>query len=243
MEFAYNNSRQASTGTSPFFLNNGQNPNTPINIAVNTNAAARVPAAYDFLKKIDIEMERTKLQLEPAQQRQKTFADQHRREQSFATGQKVWLSTEHLKLPPGQIRKLANKRLGPFDIIERVGSVAYRLRLPRRLNIHPVFHVSLLQEHKESARFPRQPMRPPPVHEYEDANYYIVESILERKPAGRGFRYKVKWQGWPESESSWKPSSNLQNVKDMVDSFNRRCEEQNTDQPQLASSSTQQSIE
>ena len=233
VEFAYNNSRQASTGTSPFYMNSGQDPNTPISVAINTNAAAKVPAAYDFLQRIEAATTRAKLHLEAAQQRQKTFADRHRREQTFSTGQKVWLSAEHLKLPPGQIRKLANKRLGPFEITDRVSSVAYWLRLPRRLNIHPVFLVSLLQEFRESARFPRQPQRLPPEHEYEEGTYYLVEQIAERKPAGRGFRYKIKWQGWPESESSWEPPSNLQNVREMVEQFNRRCEEQQTNKPQL----------
>ena len=234
VEFAYNNSRQASTGTSPFFFNSGQNPNTPISVAVTSNAAARVPAAYEFLNRVNTIVERAKVHLQAAQNRQKTFADQRRREEAFTVGQKVWLSSEHLKLPQGQTRKLANKRLGPFEILERVSSVAYRLKLPRRLRIHPVFHVSQLQADKQSTRFPRQPLRPPPVHEYEEGTYYIVERILERQPAGRGFRYRVKWQGWPESESSWEPVSNLSNVQDLVLEFNRRCEEQHSNHPNAA---------
>ena len=53
-------------------------------------------------------------------------ADRHRRDLSFAVGDKVWLSTRFLPVK-GTARKLSALWAGPFDIVTRVGSVAYRL--------------------------------------------------------------------------------------------------------------------
>ena len=53
-------------------------------------------------------------------------ADRHRRDLSFAVGDKVWLSTRFLPVK-GTARKLSALWAGPFDIVARVGSVAYRL--------------------------------------------------------------------------------------------------------------------
>lgn len=85
------------------------------------------------------------LQLARAQNRMKMQADKHRTEQSFEVG--AWV---YVKLQPyvqTSVAARANQKLsycffGPYLIIAKVGSVAYKLQLPSSSNIHPVFHVS-----------------------------------------------------------------------------------------------------
>ena len=49
---------------------------------------------------------------------------------------------------------------------------------------------------------------------------YFVEKILDRKMLQKGgARYKVKWVGWPESQCTWEPLKNLQNVQELVNEF------------------------
>ena len=54
----------------------------------------------------------------------------------------VWLSSEHLALAPGLSSKLAAKFVGPFKVLEQVGEVSFRLKLPSHWRVHDVFHVS-----------------------------------------------------------------------------------------------------
>ena len=71
-------------------------------------------------------------------------ANRHRRDIAFTVGQRVWLSTKHLPLRVAS-RKLAALWSGPYDVLECIGPVAYKLDIPATWNIHNVFHVSQLK--------------------------------------------------------------------------------------------------
>ena len=60
-------------------------------------------------------------------------------------GELAWLSSEHLALMPGLSRKLADKFVGLFEVLENVGAVSFRLKLPSHWRVHDVFHVSQLK--------------------------------------------------------------------------------------------------
>ena len=61
---------------------------------------------------------------------------------SFRKGEKVWLDSRNLKTL--YHKKMAPKREGPFEIIDVLGPLTYRLNLPEAWRIHNVFHASLL---------------------------------------------------------------------------------------------------
>ncbi|KAH9304109.1 hypothetical protein KI387_008513, partial [Taxus chinensis] len=85
-----------------------------------------------------------------AQDRQKKYADQHRTDRSFEVGTKVFLRVRPHKSPIryGKGSKLAPRFVGPFEILERLGPLAYRLALPPSLSrVHDVFHVSVLRRY------------------------------------------------------------------------------------------------
>ena len=71
-------------------------------------------------------------------------ANPHRRDVTFAVGDRVWLSSQHLPIRIGA-RKLAAKWAGPFPILAVVGREAYRLALPGSWKVHDVFHTSQLK--------------------------------------------------------------------------------------------------
>ena len=86
-----------------------------------------------------------------AQSRQKSYADKRRRPLSFEEGDMVFLKVSPWKGIQrfGKKGKLAPSYIGPFPILGKVGTVAYRLELPSQLsNVHPVFHVSMLRKYE-----------------------------------------------------------------------------------------------
>ena len=95
-------------------------------------------------------IEKIRKKLLAVQNRQKQYADPRRREVTFNVGDKVFLKVAPMKgiMRFGKKRKLSPRYIGPFEILDKVGDVAYRLALPLSLsNIHNIFHVSMLRRY------------------------------------------------------------------------------------------------
>ncbi|KAL3700980.1 hypothetical protein R1sor_019002 [Riccia sorocarpa] len=227
VEFAYNNSTNSSTSVSPFFLMYGEHPLTPAALLGRsslTPITTKVEAVNEFVNRIQEGVARAKTKLQIAQNRQKQYADLHRRHEEFEVGEKVWLSTTNLKLIG--CRKLNPRFIGPFTIKRRIGTVAYELDLPSTMRIHPVFHVSLLR---------RYVSRPPELGAANDARLppgliegeeeFEVERILQKRTRGlRGQRveYLVQWKGYPLYEATWEPVANLSNSPLLIQAFEQQ---------------------
>ena len=85
-----------------------------------------------------------------AQARQKQQADKKGRNNkfNFVIGDKVLLSTKNLPraaLPNTKSTKLMPRWIGPFEVLQRVGDLDYRLDIPSRMKLHPTFYVGLLK--------------------------------------------------------------------------------------------------
>src|SRR5580692_10743042 len=82
--------------------------------------------------------------------------------------------------------------------------VAYQLRLPSHMNIHPVFHIDLLTPYKETAEYGIPFKRPAPETIDGEEEYEIEEIISERRHGRKRQRqYLVSWKGYPGSDNSW----------------------------------------
>ena len=239
-EFAYNNSKQASTGFSPFFLNYGFHPRTPADVAT---GAERVQAAADWLDAFQRDLADAKTSLGKAQQRQAEYADRSRRDEQFKVGDKVMLNTSNIdQRGAGRSRKLQPKWIGPFTIQKCISPVACRLDLPGSFKLHPVFHTSMLKPHFDGKQqFPERDAtaEPPPLWHEGVHPVYEIESVIGKKAArsapiagaaaGPLYDYLVKWRGHPDSEAKWFPATELTHIQDLIDAFEQQ---QQADAPQ-----------
>jgi hypothetical protein len=146
VEFAYSNGYQASLKMSPFEALYGRKWNTPVRW---DNLVDRAVIGPEFLKEMEKQTLKIKLKLKVSQDRQKSYADKKRTHREFKVGDHVFLKVKANKssLKLGNCAKLAARFFGPFEILERIGLVAYMLALPTSMTVHNVFHVSLLKKY------------------------------------------------------------------------------------------------
>ena len=127
----------------------------------------------------------------------------------FKIGQCVWLEATHLQLQHRKT-KLAPKRYSPFNIIEEISPVAYRIELPMTWNIYNVFHSSLLSPYHENEVHGPNFTRPPSdlINREEE---YEVEHVVNHCYHGqsRQLQYLIKWKGYLESDNTWKSSDQV----------------------------------
>ena len=237
-EIAYNNTVQASSKQTPFFLNCGQHPRLALDVAVQPQAESNNATAAERIRELHRRIERAKEDLRHAQQRQSKYADASRREVSLSCGDRVLLSTEHLPVKDAErTRKLIGKYVGPFPVRRVVSKVAYELELPPSMKqLHPVFHVSKLKVYQDgAAQWPERSqhdlIRPPPeIINQDGEEEWEVEKILKKRirqtgsrKAQRRVEYLVLWRGYPEWEATWEPEAHLENASKAIEEYEKRA--------------------
>ena len=138
----------------------------------------------------------------------------------------MWLDSRNITTTRPS-KKLDHRFLGPFPIVEKVSSHAYRLSLSLALSrIHPVFHVSLLQP-TSTSDIPNRVVDPPPPIELNDSEEWevnrILDSKVDRRRKGPGLLYLVEWKGFDNTPdaTSWEPPEHLAHAPDLVQDFHR----------------------
>ena len=206
-EFAVNNSWHPVLKNTPFWLNYGQHPLTPVTLGTEHV----VPSATAFVHDLEAHIRDAKKFLQAAQERQKAYADQHRREVTFQVGDMVLLSTRNIRLKKNQemARKFMPKWIGPLKVLANVGALAVKLELPPHLKMHPVFHVSLVKPYHSDGRY----VPIPPMDYLDDEPLFKVDALLDSRVRKKGSKriteYLVRWAGYSPIHDSWEPASNI----------------------------------
>ncbi|XP_040957861.1 uncharacterized protein [Gossypium hirsutum] len=184
--------RNGDTNQSPFEIVTGQQPLTPN--AVMTHCKGPNPATYRFAKDWQEKNDLARACLHKASKRSKKWVDQKRRDMEFQ----------------GLVRRYE----GPFKVLKRVGKVAYKLELPAKLKVHPIFHVSMLkpfhgdQEDPNRGKSKRAPMGVKVSYDREVENIE-ADRVIRQKYHRPRHEYLVQWKGLPDSEASWEPTKAL----------------------------------
>ncbi|XP_071926399.1 uncharacterized protein [Coffea arabica] len=139
-----------------------------------------LPWIEDASEKVKIIRQR----IQTAQSRQKSYTDNRRKDVEFEVRDRIFLKITPLKtsIMTGKKKKLKPRYVEPFKILQRVGSVAYRLELPLNLSrIHDVFHVSLLKKY-----------HPDPTHVLQPEDSEIDKSLTYKEQPVQFLDRKVK---------------------------------------------------
>ncbi|KAI0992596.1 hypothetical protein K3495_g15589 [Podosphaera aphanis] len=214
-EFSYNNSVSTSTKVSPFFANYGYNPR--YQILTRSNHIPKIIEIQKFQHQLKSLESFIKAEIRYAQEVAAENSNLSRLPPPvFREGERVWLLRKNIATTRPS-NKLDHKKLGPFKILKKISSHAYKLKLPPTMRVHPVFHVSLLEPTSKDP-LPGQFNPPPPPIVVDGELEYVVEEILDAKPRGAK-SFLVKYLNDPIP--SWEP---YEFVKDLeaLDKFYER---------------------
>jgi hypothetical protein len=145
-EWHYNTSWHSAIRMTPFEAVYGRAPPSLKDYLTGTSPIATLD---DFLSTRTHLIDQLKSHLHKAQLRMKNLADKHRTDVEFKEGDWVFMKLQPYRqstLAHRKSNKLARRFYGPFQILARVGCVAYRLDFPDVAKVHNVFHVSLLKK-------------------------------------------------------------------------------------------------
>jgi hypothetical protein len=208
VEFCYNTSLHSSLGCTPFQVVYGREPPTLLSYVPRTS---KVTAVEQLLLDCDNIIKEAKERLKEAHVRMKKIYDQHHKEREFKVGDWVYLRLQPYRQMSVSMRKnlkLSPRFYGPYQILEKIEVVSYKLNLPPGSKIHHVFHVSLLKKQLGTAVM---------VH---DTLPYVDNAkgkVLARPKAALDYRTKkgvtevlVHWEGLSPANATWENLNDMQ---------------------------------
>ena len=147
MEFSYNNSYQSSIVITPYEVLYGRKCRTPV---CWTKLNEHKVIGPDIVKDIEERVQVIRQRLKATSDQQKSYAGLKRKAIAYEVGDKIFLKVSPWKkvLRFGKKGKLSLRFIDPYEVLERIGLVAYCLALPPELvKLYDVFHVSMLQKY------------------------------------------------------------------------------------------------
>ncbi|GJY28756.1 putative reverse transcriptase domain-containing protein [Tanacetum coccineum] len=205
VEFSYNNSYHSSVRCAPFEALYGRKCCSPIMWAEVGEGQLIGP---ELVQETTEKISQIKDRLKAARDRQKSYADKRRKPLEFSVGDYVLLKVSPWK---GVVRfrkkgKLAPRFVGPFEIIEKVGPVAYRLDLPEELDgVHDTFHVSNLKKclADPTLQVPLDEIRVDAKLNFVEEPVEILEREFKKLKRSRIAIVKVRWNSKRGPEFTW----------------------------------------
>ena len=211
IEFTYNNSFHSSIGMAPFEALYGRRCRTPLCWYESGESVLLGP---EIVQQTTEKVKMIQEKMKASQSRQKSYHDKRRKALEFQEGDHVFLRVTPMTGVGRALksRKLTPRFIGPYQILKRVGDVAYQIALPPSLsNLHSVFHVSQLRKYI-----------PDSSHVIELDNVEVRENLTyEALPLQIGDRkvkklrgkeiplVKVIWGGTVDGNTTWELESQM----------------------------------
>ena len=205
IEFAYNNHYHSIISMAPYEALYGRKCRCPVYW---DEEGTRILEGLELIQKTGDKVKVIRSKLKAAQDLQKSNVDQHRREMEYNVGDKVFLLVSPWKgvLRFGKKGKLSPRYIGLYEIVARIGPLAYRLALPQALSqLHDVFHVSMLRRYRSN---PSHVVQDGEI-EVSDNLSYVEEPVQILDCKQRQLRnreipmVKVLWKNHAIEEATW----------------------------------------
>ncbi|GAB2236277.1 hypothetical protein Droror1_Dr00028206, partial [Drosera rotundifolia] len=205
VEFAYNNSTHSSTGVAPYEALYGRRCRTPI---CWYEVGERQLLGPELVEETSKKIATIRRSLLTAQSRQRSYADPRRRKVEFQVGDHVFLRVSPWKgvIRFGKKGKLSPRFIGPFEVLEKIGAVAYRVALPPSLSrVHNTFHISMLRKYVPG---PKHVLNFEPLGVSEDLSYEekpveILDTRLKVLRNKTMRLVKILWRNHEVEEATW----------------------------------------
>ena len=168
----------------------------------------------DLVKDIEEKVQIIQQRLKAANDRQRSYTNLKRKDIEFEVGDKVFLKVSPWKkiLRFGRKGKMSPRFINPYEILERVGPVVYRLALPLELaKLHDVFHVPMLRRYRfdTSHILPVQDIQVQEDFTFNEEPKAILDYEIRQLRNKKVPLVKVLWQHHGMEEATWEPESTM----------------------------------
>ena len=115
--------------------------------------------------------------------------------------------------------KLTEHFVGPYKVKGIVSSNTIELALPKSIKIHPIVNVSRVRLYKPQIEGQKKILPKQVIIEGEKE--FKVEKILNKRTVRGKEKFLVRWKGYIVEEDTWENRENLENMKELVEEFER----------------------
>ena len=211
VEFVYNNSFQSSIGMAPYKALYGRKCRTPL---CWTELSERKVIGLDLIQETEEKAKTIRERLKVATNRHKSYTDMKRKYIHYEVGEKVFLKVSPWKkvMKFRKNGKLSPRFIGLYEIIKKVGPVAYRLALPPDLEkIHNVFHVSMLRRYRSDPTHvvSSETIELRPDLTYEEEPVEILAREVKELRNKKILLVKVLWRNHKTGEATWESAKTM----------------------------------
>jgi len=203
-QFVYNNTQNETTKETPFWANYEYNPKVWQEPQAHKSQSQKAILDIAEIKKLHKDLTN----------RIQQQTEQTTEVKPFMIEERVYLRTNNIHVK-WRSKKLNNKSIKPFEIKRNIKKLSYELDLLKKMQIHSVFHASMLQCCNQFIPLQTTEMFVKLNKEYQ------IKNILEKRMISEKAHYLIKWKGYNTSENTWELIENLNGCTRTLQHFER----------------------